>query len=381
MPFAASMAGAPLAGKSFGTVFAVTPSGKERILYRFKGSGDGAHPESRLIAVNGTFYGTTTAGGANNQGTVFAVTPQGSETVLHSFGATNDGADPQAGLISVNGTLYGTTRGGGTAGYGTVFSITTSGSETVLHSFEGAPNDGQFSAAPLLEVNGTLYGTTMGGGASNCGGGPYHGCGTLFKMTPSGKESLVTSFAAGKLDLVLPVDGLRAVGKELYGTAEGGGGYQWGGGVFKCSTSGNPSVIHSFSGNKGKAVDGWTPESALTDVDGTLYGTTYKGGADKSGVVFAIAPAGAEGVVYSFPGRGGPELPAAGLTDVNGKLYGTTYKGGTYGGGTVFGVTRSGTETVIHNFGAPGAGDGRAPHGDLINVNGTLYGTTTGGGS
>jgi hypothetical protein len=39
--------------------------------------------------------------------------------VLHSFqGGSEDGAYPQGGLVDINGTLYGTTSHGGTYGYG-----------------------------------------------------------------------------------------------------------------------------------------------------------------------------------------------------------------------------------------------------------------------
>jgi uncharacterized repeat protein (TIGR03803 family) len=93
----------------FGTLFAISRSGKETVIHNFGGPPDGANPSADLIDVNGTLYGTTSSGGANNGGTVFAVTASGAETVLHSFGGSNDGSDPVAGLVSVKGTLYGTT--------------------------------------------------------------------------------------------------------------------------------------------------------------------------------------------------------------------------------------------------------------------------------
>src|ERR1700693_5481660 len=90
---------------------------------------------------------------------------QSQETVLHSFSHGADGEDPAANLIDVNGTLYGTTYGGGTYGEGTVFSVDpASGAETVLHAF-GQGMDGQAPAARVIDVNGTLYGTTFIGGA------------------------------------------------------------------------------------------------------------------------------------------------------------------------------------------------------------------------
>ncbi|MBV8197178.1 MAG: hypothetical protein JO263_03510 [Candidatus Eremiobacteraeota bacterium] len=76
--------------------------------------------------MNGTLYGTTYGGGATGYGTVFSITPSGTETVLYSFTGGQDGAHPEAPLIDVNGTLYSTTAGGGGSGsgYGTIYSIT-----------------------------------------------------------------------------------------------------------------------------------------------------------------------------------------------------------------------------------------------------------------
>jgi uncharacterized repeat protein (TIGR03803 family) len=107
-----------------GTVFEISTSGAEKVLYSFQGKTDGAYPEAGLLAVKGVLYGTTSGGGANDSGTVFSIAASGTESVLHSFGQGNDGSDPLAKLIDVNGTLYGTTSAGGTYGDGTVFALT-----------------------------------------------------------------------------------------------------------------------------------------------------------------------------------------------------------------------------------------------------------------
>jgi uncharacterized repeat protein (TIGR03803 family) len=87
------------------------------VLYRFAGSPDGSSPSAGLINVNGTLYGTTYSGGAyNDNGTVFSVSRSGKEKVLYSFRPGTDGARPLAGLLDVNGTLYGTTYEGGAYG-------------------------------------------------------------------------------------------------------------------------------------------------------------------------------------------------------------------------------------------------------------------------
>jgi uncharacterized repeat protein (TIGR03803 family) len=152
------------------------------VLYRFAGGSDGEYPDANLLNVNGTFYGTTSDGGASDDGTVYSVNSSGTEKVLYSFAGGADGAHPLSGLIDVNGMLYGTTtQGGGTGcnntGCGTVYSISTSGTENVLYSFAGG-SDGSSPRAPLLDVGGKLYGTTEDGGTadkSDC-------CGTVFAL-------------------------------------------------------------------------------------------------------------------------------------------------------------------------------------------------------
>ena len=141
----------------------------------------------------GTLYGTTSTGGAGGPavlnkgagcGTVFSVTPSGVESIVYSFGAAANDADyPLAGLINVNGALYGTTYLGGVlTATGTVFSVTPGGVETVVYSFKGG-SDGAGPQAGSINVGGTLYGTTTTGGGqggTSCSGG----CGTVFAITP-----------------------------------------------------------------------------------------------------------------------------------------------------------------------------------------------------
>jgi uncharacterized repeat protein (TIGR03803 family) len=318
---------------------------------------------------------------------VYSVTLSGTETVLHSFKGATDGAIPEARMIVRNGTLYGATsmRGGGchnhTDGCGTVFSITPSGHETVLYRFAGSP-DGQGPLARLLNVNGTLYGTTLWGGSS-CLSYNTPGCGTVFSITPGGKEKVVYSFQ-GSNDGFYPQAGLVDVKGTLYGTTQFGGANK-GGTVFSITPGGKENVLYSFgaSGN-----DGVRPLAGLIDVSGTLYGTTYTGG-DRGcnpsagcGTVFSITPSGKETVLYSFVGGADGANPSATLLNVNGTLYGTTVADGAYGYGTVFSITLSGHETVLYSFkGYPGGKDGDTPSSGLSNVNGTFYGATEYGGA
>jgi uncharacterized repeat protein (TIGR03803 family) len=120
--------------------------------------------------VKGTLYGTTDEGGSHGAGTVFSIDPgTGAETVLHSFGGTGDGSTPYASLIDVKGKLYGTTETGGAAAAGTVFSVDPkTGAEAVVYSFLGG-TDGKGPDASLIDVKGTLYGTTNEGGTDGYG--------------------------------------------------------------------------------------------------------------------------------------------------------------------------------------------------------------------
>ncbi len=301
----------------------------------------------------------------------------GTYRVLYSFQRTPDGQYPTVGLIDVKGILYGTTGAGGVecvehGGCGTVFSLTTSGSEAVLYKFHRPSGD--FPLA-LINVNGTLYGMAGYGGG---GCKKIAGCGTVFALTRSGKRTVLHEFNKRTGDGATPSSSLLNVDGTLYGTTDNGGSND-NGTVFAITTSGAETVLYKFAGGP---EDGSTPSGALINVNGTLYGATSDGGAGGEGTVFSITPSGSESVLYSFQGK--PDdgaFPMGALVDVNGTLYGTTGSGGAYGPGTLFAITTSGAVTVLHSFG-DGTGDGKMPlYERLIDVNGTLYGTTWIGGS
>jgi uncharacterized repeat protein (TIGR03803 family) len=341
---------------------------QETVLYGFGGGTDGANPTSELTDVNGVLYGTTYSGGTDNDGTVFKITTAGAESVLYTFAGGSDGAHPFAGLTNVNGVLYGTTRQGGANNGGTVFKITTSGAETVLHTF-GAGSDGSAPLGGLTSINGVLYGTTSSGGGNGFAG-------TVFEISTSGTITILHRFG-GPGDGFSPTAGLTDVDGVLYGTTIDGGANQNNGTVFKITTSGVESVLHSFKGGS----DGRQPDAELTNVNGILYGTTYYGGsADRDdGTVFKVSTAGALTVIHSFGGGNDGKNPDAGLTNAGGVLYGTTYAGGVYNRGTIFRITTAGTKSTVYRFG--GSSDGAEPRGSFTNVNGVLYGTTDSGGA
>lgn len=214
---------------NLGTVFTLSTSGSERLLYSFKGGTDGAYPRTNLIAMGGILYGTTSQGGSGCSspgcGTVFSVSTSGSERVLYSFKGGADGARPSAGLVNVGGVLYGTTYMFGDCQFcGTIFSVTTLGVERVLYNFKGG-SDGAEPEGSLLKVNGALYGTTFGGGTSSLG--------TVFKVSTSGAERVIYSFKV-KPDGNNPEAGLIEFKRRLYGTS-GYGGTNDGGTVYSLS--------------------------------------------------------------------------------------------------------------------------------------------------
>src|SRR6266446_5514665 len=256
----------------------------------------------------------------------------GNETVLYSFTGTNgDGAHPAASLIMDSaGNLYGTTQFGGVTscssgffvppGCGTVFMLDRSGNETVLHSFTLTNGDGANPAASLImDSAGNLYGTTQLGGitsgncpnsGTNTSAPPPVGCGTVFKLDPSGHETVLYSFTDTNGDGAQPVAGLiMDSAGNLYGTTPLGGVTSSSscsgpspagcGTVFRLEPSGHETVLHSFTGSPA----GEDPEAGvIMDTAGKLYGTTYGGGSAGDGTVFRLEPP----VDFSFgPGSGG----------------------------------------------------------------------------
>jgi len=306
----------------------------------------------------------------------------GKAAILYSFAGGASGSTPVAGLIlDSSGNLYGTTQQGGKHGDGTVFKLTPSGTETVLHSFGDSPNDGQGPQAPLtMDSAGNLYGVTFRGGA--------HKGGAIFKVTTGGTESVLYSFGAVRADGQSPAGGLvMDSAGNLYGTTEDGGAYG-AGTVFKLDVNGAETVLHSFLA-LGMGADGQYPQGTLVmDGSGNLYGTTPNGGAGSAGTVFKVSADGTTTVLYSFAAATATDgrTPYAGvIVDSAGNLYGATVDGGANGGaggeGTVFSLTASGKETLLHSFGGT-AGDGLNPYASLLRDSaGNLFGTTRAGGS
>src|SRR5580700_5774990 len=322
-------------GQGCGLIYKLDATGHETVLYAFKGAADGAYPVGSLLLDSaGNLYGITSYGGAGTGGTVFKLSPAGEITVLYSFTGTADGGTPMAGVIRDQaGNLYGTTELGGTAcagssfGCGVVYKLDTTGHETVLHAFTGGTDGGKPYAGVIRDAGGNLYGTTEYGGQS--------GLGVVFRLDPAGHETVLYAFPGGTAGRH-PMGGLSGDSEgNLDGTTANGGldyseRYCAGGGavVFQVDSSGQETVLYSFTG-----TDGEDPQAGvISDAAGNLYGTTATGGPAQQGVVFKLDASGQETVLYSFPAGADGARPEAGLArDAAGNLYGTTAAGGDIG--------------------------------------------------
>ncbi len=367
-----------------------------RTIYAFRNSHGGTGPNGPLIAINGVLYGTTYFGGrgVHGNGTVFSLTTSGTEDVIYTFKGASDGINPNGGLVAVDGALYGTTDGGGRGckqdeerGCGTIFAITPAGQEHVVYRFKGGTDGSSPAAGSLLWLDGRLYGATSSGGTTcpASGGSTETGCGTVFSVDTSGNERVLYRFR-GNRDGANPNAPLLALDGKLYGTTYAGGAAgscdYYCGTLFEVTTSGVEKVLHRFRGGG----DGSNPRAGLINVDGILYGTTSADGADGGccGTVFKTTTSGAESTVYSFEGPPDAAAPNGTLVADHKLLYGTSSAGGKvcslgyWDSGTIFAVSTAGAERVVHTFSCKSIFD---PAPDLLPFDRVLYGATYQGGS
>ncbi len=366
-----------------GVVFERTASGRYKVLYSFQGEPDGSQPNAGVTEdAVGNLYGTTTLGGAFNRGTIYKLTPAGQETVLYSFTGGSDGANIYGGVaVDAAGNLYGTAEAGGSLNYGVVWEFSAAGAFTVLHNFAGFPTDGASpDAGVILDAKGTLYGTTSMGGTTV-------DLGTVFKLSPRGRITLLHSFSdfpqsypqsgltmddAGNLygavlgaafeisaggqytEFDLPRAGRANVagGVTLDGagnlymvtSGEGGGEYPLYGAVFKVKvSSGKASMLYQFPGppDEGALPElGGCPVSygpspgVVVDASGNISGSSQNFGL--AGGIFEIDAAGEESALYQFPPSPGGSLPDQIIRDRSGVIFGITRLGGALNGGALY---------------------------------------------
>lgn len=316
--------------------------------------------------------------------------------VLHAFAKLREGWYANGLLHTASGNLYGTAPLGGNmsgncyssippGGCGTVFELSATGKFSVLHTFSFS--DGAFPAAKLIQDSrGNLYGATIGGG-TGCSGG----CGVIFKITPTGKFTLLHSFTGGSDGANPNSELFMDAAGNLYGTAGNSSGT---GEIFELTTSGKLEVLYSFNG-----TDGDFPNGVIRDSKGNLYGTTAQGG-DLScsngaglgcGVAYKLNTNGTETILYTFEGESDGLYPGGPLImDKAGKLYGTAQRGGDITGcpadnqppgcGTLFEINTEGTFSVLLKFDSK---DGSWPNSSpqLTQDAYGFYGTTFFGGN
>jgi len=315
------------------------------------------------------------------------------EKVLYTFGKTRVGYLSNALIRDAKGNLFGSNLGGGNTtgncsppwnGCGTVFELTAAGKMVVLHTFNLYP-DGAEPTSLVQDARGNLYGATAAGGSGDC----EFGCGTLFKVTPAGKFTLLHTF--GPDGLAVPDSGLTMDAQgNLYGAVDYGTN-ALDGAIYEWTTSGKLKVLYGFSNQS----DGVSPYAVIPDDEGNLYGTTARGGdlscsqGDGSGcgLVYKLnISTGVETVLYTFHGGADgafPSFPAPLVRDKAGNVYGTTTEGGnnqdcitTYssGCGTLFKIDAAGAFSVLATFDGK---NGNSPDGVMEDANGNFYGTTS----
>ncbi len=301
-----------------------------------------------LIDQQGNLFGTSQAGGVNNDGTVFMVTPAGDITTLHSFDGS-DGQTPISGLAwdSAN-NLYGTTvRGGAFSFYGTVYKVAPDGTETVLYSFPGKYPYGNNPILPVvLDSHNNAYGvTTFSDSNLNVSGG------ATFSVTPAGKFTVRFQFCSllpcpngdGPSALILDKAG------NLYG-ATGGGGANDSGNVFELTTSRQLNILYSFPFSDG------LPKGPLVRRGNNFFVRAQT-------AIYKVSVTGGGSLFYAFPSG---IHPTSLVMDAAGNMYGTT------DAETVFKIAPDGTESTIF------ANAGSQPIGSSVILDGAgnLYGAT-----
>jgi uncharacterized repeat protein (TIGR03803 family) len=295
-------------------------------------------------------------------------------TILHRFGdgsVPNDGVYPLAALaVGPDNDLYGGT--GNKAQYisgdsGTVFRITPSGKLTIIRSF--AHKQYMSSDQPLLNYKGTLVGVT------GTGLGPK-GAGTLFELSPafgSQEWNLNIAFKFGRNNVLVP-SGSVIVGSDgdFYGTTEGMSSTSGAGTIYKMDPQTFAlTVLYNFN-NSGAMY----PQGALLQgSDGNFYGSTEEFASNFTASIFMMTPEGQVTILSQIPGQfsyvGHPLIQAS-----DGNYYGSF--GSSADKGFIFKMTPDHVVTTIHTF---QGGDGRVPNGLVQGPNGDLYGTTVYGGA
>jgi uncharacterized repeat protein (TIGR03803 family) len=346
-----------------GTAFKITTAGALTTIYDFcslASCADGDVPLGGLtLGTDGNLYGTTQNGGKSAAGTVFKLTPTGTLTTLWSFTsnpATDGGIPNYAPFQGQDGNFYGTNPDVYAGDFGLVYKVTTAKKLTVLGDFNAT--NGWSPNLPTQGTDGNFYGTTVIGGTT-CA----HGCGVVYKMTASGKLSVLhnfTGYSTTNPDGTFPYGALvQGNDGNFYGITNAGGVFNLGT-IFKISASGKSyTLLHSFE-NDFTVAAGANPRIGLTiGSDGNFYGVAA-GGKNAAGLIYQITPAGVYTILYNFcslKSCADGFNPNTMITQhTNGKFYGNTI--GNSLGGSVFYSLDTGLGPFVSSVTSVGKGGG-----------------------
>lgn len=319
---------------------------------------------SLLIGASGTIYGTTFEGGTNQSGTIFSITSGGTFTTLANLDSSSTGRQPTGRLFAdALGTIYGTTMNGGALGGGAVFSLTSAGSLTTLANFRlldqsFMEEDNIFLAGNIaLNASGIIYGTTTAGGANNAG--------TLFSLTPGGTMTTLASFALNGSG-AYPFGNLfvDAAG-NVFGATQYSAGYG-GGTIFRYGSDGTLTTLLNSSYYFGSDFGGITGDAA-----GNLYGKRTS-----TEEIFRLSSDGTYTTLLSAASLGAQYLNPDFIVDSAGTVFGTA-RGSGYSG-SVYSVTSSGIVSTLASFAQYTA---TLTTGLVADRSGNLYGTSMDFGS
>jgi uncharacterized repeat protein (TIGR03803 family) len=330
---------APTGGGAYSltTLFTIA-NGPAATTYGARPYGGVALDPAGNIVLAPTLLGPDTAGG-----TVLRLAPDGGGTYTPSvaidFSGPNGAWPHGTPIVDPGGNIFGATRDGGASNRGVVYRLAPDGvgglTPTTLHEFSGA--DGASPYGPLLhDAAGNLYGSTAAGGSGNKG--------TVFRLAPdgSGDYTFATLFDFAAVANTIPYSGLAmAPDGTLFGTTIDGNGS-----IFSLTPDGSGgydyALLHQFTGADGAYPTG-TP---ILDAEGNLFGTAQIGGPSGDGTVWRLLADGAGGydfdVIVTFDGTNGSDPEAGLVAGPDGSLFGTTARGGEGDLGAVYRIRDSG---------------------------------------
>ncbi|PSR56768.1 hypothetical protein AHMF7605_26365 [Adhaeribacter arboris] len=324
----------------------------------------------RQVQAQEVLMGLTSDYGLQGGGTAFSVKTDGTSFAVHKT-FTKLGSNPGGELLqSKDGNFYGMTARGGASNYGTIFKMTPAGKVTIMFHFAGYDGNAPVSNNLIQAKDGNFYGMTSSGGMNNNGAEP----GVAFKITPGGEYKVIYNFTRNEGyrpygDLLQGPDG------NFYGMTYYGGTFDKGT-VFKLTPTGTHTVLHNFNGT---SRGGWPTGNLVLGNDGNYYGLTTSAGANQLGTVFKITPTGAFTLLHTFELATGGTPVGSLVKGKDGNFYGVTTAGGDNYSGTIFRITAKGIYKVLHHYGFDAIGD--TPKRSLIlGKDGNLYGTTMNGG-